>query len=204
MFESALWGLASLIWMLALGAAGWLLADFGSGVIHWAQDRYGSPKWSLFGGVVRDTIRHHRRPRGFLKKPVWKRSWRVGLLAIVVFAVFTGFGAPLAFTLPLVTAIALSNEIHAAAHANASQNGPLISAIQRTGVIQSPLHHAAHHRALKNVNYCTVTNWVNPVLERFRFWRRLEVIIWLVSRNRPRRDPAVRRRQRRIWQRANT
>ncbi|WP_375209774.1 fatty acid desaturase CarF family protein [Hyphomonas jannaschiana] len=182
--------------------AGWLLADLGSGVIHWAQDRYGSPRWPLVGGIVRDTIRHHRKPMGFLDKPVLARSARMIGLALVVLMALLLAGAPLAFALPLSAGIFLSNEIHAAAHAKArSLPGP-VRALQRIGLIQSPLHHAAHHRHLKNVNFCTLTDWVNPVLERARFWRRLEAVIRYAGGIRTRRDPVVRRQQRRRWKAA--
>ena len=204
MIENVFPFISSIFFAIVWALAGWLLADFGSGVIHWAQDRYGSPRWPMIGGIVRDTIRHHRRPRGILNKSIVQRSWRMVSLAVVVLIVFLLAGAPAAFMFPLVVAITLSNEIHAAAHSSPKENGPWITALQRTGLIQSHKHHAAHHRALKNVNYCTITNWLNPVLERIRFWRWLEAIIWMFSRSRPRPDPAVRRQQRRRWRRAAT
>ncbi|MEO0816502.1 MAG: fatty acid desaturase CarF family protein [Pseudomonadota bacterium] len=179
--------------------AGWLVADFLSGVIHWSEDRYGSPKWPVFGGAIRDTIRHHRKPRGFLGKPVWARSWRVFVIGGLGFVVFLAFGILNPFTITLCIAAAISNEIHAAAHASPRENGPVLTWLQRMGIIQSHAHHAAHHRDLKNINYCTITNWVNPLLERVRFWRRVEVLVRLWARQRPRPDPVVRRRQRRRW-----
>lgn len=202
MIEAAFDVLSSVLVTCLWAFAGWLVADFGSGVIHWGQDRYGSPRWPVVGGVVRDTIRHHRKPRGFTQMPFWQRSWRVFCLAAVVGAVFTFIGAPIAFIAPLVLAIGLSNEIHVAAHSSPKNNGVLITTLQSTGVIQSQAHHAAHHRHLKNTNYCTVTNWLNPLLERARFWRRIEVYIRVAFHTRPRRDPVVRRLQRRKWRAA--
>ncbi|MEM7328298.1 MAG: fatty acid desaturase CarF family protein [Pseudomonadota bacterium] len=181
---------------------GWLAADFASGVFHWAEDRYGSPRWPVFGGAIRDTIRHHRRPTSMLKKSVIKRSWRVFVIAAFGFAVFAAFGWLNPFTIALVTGAGLANEIHAAAHNSPQANGRCVAWLQSVGVIQSHAHHAAHHRGLKNVNYCTVTNWLNPILERVRVWRRLETIIKILSNQRPRRDPVVRRRQRRRWQKS--
>ncbi|MEM9054445.1 MAG: fatty acid desaturase CarF family protein [Pseudomonadota bacterium] len=186
-------------WVLCQIVLGWLAADFASGIFHWAEDRYGSPRWPVFGGAIRDTIRHHRRPTGMLKKPVVRRSWRVFLIAAVGFSVFALLGVVNAFTVALIIGAGLANEIHAAAHSGPKENGKLITWLQKTGVIQSHAHHAAHHRGLKNVHYCTVTNWLNPALERVRFWRRLEALIKVVAKERPRRDPVVRRRQRRLW-----
>ena len=186
-------------WVAVQLFAGWMAADFLSGVFHWAEDRYGSPRWPVFGGAIRDTIRHHRKPRGFLSKPVLARSWRVFLIAGLGLSAFILLGWLNAFTLTLVIAAGLANEIHAAAHSTPGENGRLVTTLQRLGVIQSHAHHAAHHRGLKNVNYCTVTNWLNPILERMRFWRRVEAVIRVLTRERPRRDPVVRRRQRRRW-----
>ncbi|MCA8905938.1 MAG: hypothetical protein KDA43_14185 [Hyphomonas sp.] len=182
-----------------LALAGWLAADFGSGVIHWAQDRYGSPRWPLVGGIVRDTIRHHRRPMGFLGKPVLARSARMMALSLFVLGGLLLAGAPGAFAFALAAGIFLSNEVHAAAHTRAEDLPRWVSALQRTGLLQSPQHHAAHHRHLKNVNFCTLTDWLNPVLERVRFWRRLEAMMRLVAGIHTRRDPVVRRQQRRRW-----
>ena len=107
-----------------------------------------------------------------------------------------------AFTAALALGIFVSNEVHAAAHARPSELPGWVRRLQRAGVIQSPLHHAAHHRALKNVNFCTLTDWTNPVLERVRLWRRLEALIRLSRGIRTRRDPVVRRQQRRRWRSA--
>ncbi|MCI4644214.1 MAG: fatty acid desaturase family protein [Hyphomonadaceae bacterium] len=188
-------------WTAVQLMAGWMLADFLSGVFHWAEDRYGSPRWPVLGGAIRDTIRHHRKPRGFLAKPVLNRSWRIFLIAGLALLAFALLGWLNAFTLSLVIGAGLANEIHAAAHSSPTENGRLLTSLQRLGIIQSHAHHAVHHRNLKNVNYCTVTNWLNPVLERVRFWRRLEAVIRILTRERPRRDPVVRRRQRRRWHR---
>ena len=187
------------VWIIIQVFAGWMMADFISGLFHWMEDRYGSPRWPIVGGAIRDTIRHHRKPRGLLKKNALQRSWRVLALTLPGLAIFALLGWLNPFTLSLVIGASLANEIHVAAHCSPEENGPWITALQRTGIIQSHAHHAAHHRGLKNINYCTVTNWVNPLLERARFWRRLEALIKVYTKQRPRRDPVVRRRQRRRW-----
>ncbi|MEL7285425.1 MAG: fatty acid desaturase CarF family protein [Pseudomonadota bacterium] len=197
--EAVFASFAILAWFAVQIVLGWLMADFASGLFHWAEDRYGSPRWPIFGGAIRDTIRHHRRPTNMLKKPVIKRSWRVFAIAAFGLFLFLGFGWLNLFTFTLVAGAGLANEIHAAAHSDSKQNGSIITKLQSVGIIQSHAHHAAHHRGLKNVNYCTVTNWLNPGLERNRFWRRLEALIKICANARPRRDPVVRRRQRRRW-----
>ena len=42
-------------------------------------------------------------------------------------------------------------------------------------------HHAHHHRGLRNSHYCSITNWVNPILDRSGFWRGLEFCIYKMT-----------------------
>lgn len=187
--------------ILGLLFCGWMMADLASGLVHWAQDRYGSPRWPLVGGIVRDTIRHHRKPTFMLNKPIVARSYRVFILGTIVFAILLVLQVHLAFVGAFSLGIALSNEIHAAAHVGAKGRQKLPRLLQKFGVIQSSEQHARHHRELKNSYFCTNTNWLNPLLERFRFWRRLEALVRIVVGARPRSDPSVRRRQLRRWPR---
>ncbi|MFN9421301.1 MAG: fatty acid desaturase CarF family protein [Pirellula sp.] len=47
-------------------------------------------------------------------------------------------------------------------------------------MLQSPKHHAQHHIEPFESKYCVMTDWLNPILDRLDFWRRLEEIIWKV------------------------
>lgn len=187
-----------LVWIALQILTGFLLADFLSGVFHWMEDRYGSPRWPIVGPIIAKTIRHHARPLRITRQPLLLRSAPVFFMVATAFTALylLGWMTPMALT--ALTLLAFSNEIHAWAHQSPEKNGPVISRLQKWGFIQSFSQHAAHHRGLKNTHYCTVTNWLNPVLERLRFWRRVEVLIRVFTRQRPRRDPTVRRRQRRI------
>jgi ubiquitin-conjugating enzyme E2 variant len=71
------------------------------------------------------------------------------------------------------------NEIHRLAHRPALA-GPLIKTLQEIGVIQSPRHHCGHHREPTDTRYCILTDWLNPILDRLRFWSALEHLLeWL-------------------------
>src|ERR1700681_3789977 len=50
--------------------------------------------------------------------------------------------------------------------------------LQRCGILQSPAHHAEHHKRPYANRYCTTTNFLNPVLDDMHFWRGLE---WLIE-----------------------
>lgn len=47
-------------------------------------------------------------------------------------------------------------------------------ALQSVGVLQSPAHHARHHKDPFASHFCAGTNLLNPVLEAIGFWRGLE------------------------------
>jgi hypothetical protein len=44
-----------------------LLADFISGFVHWLEDAYARPEMPWVGGIARENLLHHDKPRDFLK-----------------------------------------------------------------------------------------------------------------------------------------
>ena len=54
---------------------------------------------------------------------------------------------------------------------------PWVRVLQRAGLILSPEHHAIHHAAPQDKYYCITVGWMNPVLEKVRFFRILEAIV---------------------------
>ena len=54
---------------------------------------------------------------------------------------------------------------------------PVARWLQRRRVLLSPEAHAKHHTAPFNAYYCITAGWFNPLLERTRFFRRLEKVI---------------------------
>lgn len=181
-------GLLALMAELCLG---YVLADFATGVIHWFEDRYGKPHWPVLGPSIRSNQLHHERPLAFLDSPVWRRNREVWIVCLVMLGLFwlTGTLSPVSCAFCMTGAFA--NEIHGAAHRPASQNPRWVRRLQRWRLIQHPLQHAAHHRAAKDSNYCTMTNWVNPLLDRAGFFRALEHLIYRATGARPRHDPTV-------------
>lgn len=186
--------LITLTFFSAQVVLGLLLADFVSGLLHWMEDRYGGPNWPVIGPIIRSTIRHHHRPRRMVGVGFMRRNGPTAGIALGFLVFFALIGALNPITITAVLAGAMANEFHNWAHRKESENGPIITALQRCGLIVSPMAHAAHHRGFKNTNYCAVNGWMNPVLEHIRFWRRLEAVIRVVTRYRPRRDPTVKRR----------
>lgn len=176
-----------------------LLADFVSGVVHWAEDTYArfkpKRKVRLINLIARDNEVHHRRPRDFLRRGWWQSSWDLVLVGALILA------SALALNLlswALVVFVVLSvnaNQMHKWAHRNPRENPVVVTWLQRLHLLQNPRHHGKHHGGDKNSHYCVVTNFLNPLLEEVNFWRRLEQAVeWVTGRTPkppyPRRAPA--------------
>jgi ubiquitin-conjugating enzyme E2 variant len=155
-----------------------LLTDFASGVFHWWEDSYGDPYWPVVGThMTRPNILHHYAPRALLDKS-WFISSR-GLLAIsAVIALLAWLAGVLAWPLLLSLGLIVNmNQIHKWSHRSPRHNPLLVRLLQRSGVLQSPSQHRLHHNQERNTNYCILTSFVNPVLERIRLWDGAERLV---------------------------
>lgn len=162
--------------------AAWFIADFISGLAHWAEDRLlKEPEENgLLHGVYIDNVKHHKRPGYLILESWWGNintsaplAWPLafgcllnGRLVIGLAFTFAGFG----------------NLVHRWAH---EIKAPwIVEQLQRTGIFLSFWHHAEHHQKdgvlLKKEEardrYCVMTDYLNPVLDGIGFWRRLERI----------------------------
>lgn len=168
---TALMGLGAGVLQVVLAM---ILVDLIGGILHWWEDTYADPEWPIIGpAVAKPNLEHHVRPRAFTKDTFWKRN-RVIIPIVVALAVpiFLVFGFNI-FTLSLLIAGMFAGEVHVWAHRTPKENGPVINALQRYGLVQNFRHHLNHHSGEKDSHYCVVTPWVNPVLERMDFWSRL-------------------------------
>ena len=171
-------------------------ADFISGVVHWLEDRYGNPEWPVIGHTIRENQQHHFTPRSFLKGTLWTRNREVLAIGAAFLAASWAFDVLNAFPVSAVIFGVMPNEVHASAHRSPQENGRISTGVQEPGLLQSRRHPAAHHRKGKDTNFGVLTNHVNPVLERIRFFQTLEAIVTRVTGVRPRPDLSVNPRYR--------
>jgi ubiquitin-conjugating enzyme E2 variant len=169
---------ASLATGILSGVACLFAVDFITGVIHWAEDT-----WTALGRsklldtyVVRDNIEHHRKPGGIRSGTYWETNRVCIALASVIGCALMLFGVHAWEAYTIVLLASQSNQVHKWAHC---ANPPrAIRALQRCGILQSPAHHAEHHKRPYASRFCTTTNFLNPALDAVRFWRGLE---WLIE-----------------------
>ena len=170
---------------------GLFFADFVSGVVHWFEDRYGNPKWPILGHTIQANQEHHFKPRAFLAGSFFSRNKEVLAIGSLFLLGFWAAGWLNLFTLSAVSFGMFANEFHRAAHRSPQENGRIISFFQKTGLAQSFQHHANHHRKGKDSHFCVMTNYVNPVLERIKFFPAIEQTIRFISGKLPRFDASV-------------
>jgi hypothetical protein len=165
-----------------------MAADFISGFVHWLEDAYAHPGMALVGGIARDNLRHHEKPREFISKSWWESSWDLCLLglAAITAAVLTHHFS--SYVLLLAVLVINANQIHKWAHSNRLETPRPVRWLQQRGVMQTPRHHALHHSGERNSHYCVITNMLNPALEAIGFWRTLESLIKSLAGVSPRRD----------------
>lgn len=156
-----------------------LLADFVTGFIHWLEDSYFSQTTPLLGKwLIEANVSHHQYPQAFLKKSWWESSW--DLLAIGSMILFISFCLHrLTWEVGLFVLIIINaNQIHKWAHITRYEKKPkIIGLLQKLYILQRTSHHGQHHKKPNNTHFCTVTNVLNPVLDKLHFWRGLESLI---------------------------
>lgn len=142
----------------------WLAADFISGFYHWLEDRYAKDDWPIIGKfVAKPNKLHHSAPSAFLVGSYWTRNWTTFAVALPAFAMIFPNKWCLIFAM-----VSQANEVHAWAHQKCNR---WIRVIQSTGILQSPREHGLHHHSPFEVRYCVMSNWLNPILDEFGFWR---------------------------------
>lgn len=149
-----------------------LLTDFVTGIMHFWMDQYGREDMPFVGKhVVEINIVHHRDPRHMTLLGYWKltyTSWMFGgILLLLEWLILGGVGWGGIF---LVVYGSQANLIHKWAHQTPQENGKIVTWLQNMHLIQSPPHHGVHHKAPFDMQFCILTDWLNPILEKTHFW----------------------------------
>jgi ubiquitin-conjugating enzyme E2 variant len=178
--------------ILLQGTVTILAADFVSGFVHWFEDAYARKDTPIIGRLLADAnIEHHSRPRAFIERNWFESSWDLLLIGALVTSTAWALHQ-LTWQVWLFVLVAVNaNQIHKWAHRNPRENGAVVTFLQRIRLLQTQRHHARHHGGQKNTHYCSVTNLLNPVLDRLGLWRGLERAIERLFGLRRRPDPTV-------------
>lgn len=181
------------LWLIALAIPlGVLGGDLVSGIVHWAADTYCSEDTPVVGpSLVRPFRMHHIYPRDICTHNLIETVGNVCILAVPVLSVclYLLWVMPesglLAFAVICVALMAAAtvatNQFHKWAH----QESPSALArwLQRTRLVLEPSHHKLHHTEPFNIHYCITNGWLNPLLNKLKFFRRLEATLRFLGIN---------------------
>jgi ubiquitin-conjugating enzyme E2 variant len=151
-----------------------LVADFLSGLLHWFEDTWLAPGTSAFLDrvIIEPNIDHHRRPGGIREGSYWINNVVCISMTAAAGAVLAAGGVHGWQPYVVLLIASQSNQLHAWAH---TSNPPtVVTWLQRMHLLQTAKEHAVHHRRPYAQRYCTTTSFLNPILDRSRFWYGLE------------------------------
>lgn len=180
-----------LFWLVFLALPlGIALGDFMSGMVHWAADTYGHDDTPFLGpSFIRAFRQHHVYPREICTHNLVSIVGNtcilgVPLLSVGLLVIWTGpvvwWRAFAFFTIAVMTGVTVAtNQFHKWAHQERVSR--FVGWMQQLRLVLSPDHHQLHHSSPFNSNYCITNGWLNPTLERIRFFRGLEATLSLVG-----------------------
>jgi hypothetical protein len=182
-------------WVPVVFFSGILIADFGSGLVHWGADTWGRDDLPVIGPRLLVPFRvHHINPDDFLGRNFVDTNGDVALISIaplVALAMLLPLDeawqrAAAVGGLGLCGAGMLTNQFHQWAHMPAPPR--VVRLLQDARIILGRPEHAAHHDRPYDAHYCITTGWCNRPLETIGFFRRLERAITRLTGARPRHD----------------
>lgn len=181
--------LADALWVGICVVGGFLLADFISGLVHWAGDTLATVNAPFLGKHFIKPFRdHHTDPLLITRHDFIETNGNNCLISVPLLGVLTPTmpeeTGPFFYVCSVLTFLTWfvfgTNQFHKWAHA---PTPPRIAVtLQRWGVILPPAHHDIHHAKPHDKYYCITVGWLNPVLHQLRFFRFLE---WIVARTWP-------------------
>lgn len=151
--------------------------DLVSGLVHWAEDTFGTADTPIYGKwIVVPNIEHHEHPASFTHKTWLQSSWDLTLASALIVGVcwITGHLSWHVWLFAMLGANA--NQLHKYAHMPEHKVPFYLRWCIQAGILQGARHHARHHMGEKNLAYCVITPYLNPILDFLGFWRLLEKI----------------------------
>jgi plasmanylethanolamine desaturase len=175
-------------WSIGLSViGGYVMADFLSGVAHWAGDTVGDEHTPFMGpNFVAPFRKHHVDPMAITRHDFIETNGNSSIVSaplLVGVATMMPVSTGLAFFLCVALAsgcffLFCTNQFHKWAHAE--RRPRLVRWLQRKHLILSPEHHAIHHAPPHDKYYCITVGWMNPILSGLRFFRICEAMLgWL-------------------------
>ena len=178
---------------------GALSADLASGLVHWAADTWGHQAWPIVGPTLIRSFREHHLDQDAITRHDFIET--NGATALILVPVILGVHLSLPhdgsawtrlhyqgalFALSVNLFVFVTNQIHKCSHLERPPR--LVRLLQSLRVILPATHHQGHHTGQHTSRYCITTGWLNPLLDRIRFFRAFERAIQAIFAFEPRED----------------
>jgi len=170
--------------------AAWFIADILTGIFHWFQDSYieTSSKYEYVVALAEDNEFHHNQPAAMTKLSEWENISNSIIIGFPVAALLFAVGSPVVVWLPFIFG-SFGNLVHRYSHLSPNNIPTVIKWMQWTGFFCSPKHHIGHHLGPNGLlskqesfeKYCPMTNYMNPILDRLKFFRAIEYCLSIVG-----------------------
>ncbi|KAL9708170.1 hypothetical protein quinque_011688 [Culex quinquefasciatus] len=186
--------------VLVAAMFGILTADFGSGLVHWGADTWGSVELPIVGkNFLRPFREHHIDPTSITRHDFIETNGdnfmvALPLLGKLAWNFFTRTNAEIqqeyalsAYLFLCSIFIAMTNQIHKWSHTYWGLPRWVLF-LQNHHIILPRRHHRIHHVAPHETYFCITTGWLNWPLEKIKFWSTLEAVIEACTGHKPRDD----------------
>ncbi|XP_053957985.1 plasmanylethanolamine desaturase-like isoform X2 [Anastrepha ludens] len=168
---------------------GIITADFGSGLVHWAADTWGSVDLPVIGkNFLRPFREHHLDPTSITRHDFIETNGdnfmvSIPILGFLAYSFNTkshqdiqqDFGW-ISYLFLCSIFVAMTNQIHKWSHTYWGLPRWVLF-LQNYHIVLPRKHHRIHHVAPHETYFCITTGWLNWPLEKIRFWPALEAII---------------------------
>lgn len=179
-----------------------LFVDFISGLAHWGADTWGKFETPIFGPtLIRGFRMHHLDPNDITKhsfaETCANSSYPAPFVMALSFYYNTNSFVSQTYNWVIIFAIVfgiLTNQCHKWSHMEQIKPNFIVRFLQQSGLIISHQKHHRHHQGDFDTDYCIINGWMNPILEKINFWRRLEALITKYTGYVPREDDVYWRR----------
>lgn len=181
-----------LVWLAALAIPlALVLGDFVGGLVHWAADTYFSEDTPVVGpALIKPFRQHHIFPRDICTHTLVSIVGNacilaVPILALCLYMLWVSQHGLLAFAILLTTLMAAATVATNVFHKWAHQEKPAagVQWLQGMRLVLEPRHHQIHHTEPFEMHYCITNGWLNPLLNKIRFFRRLEATLRFLGIN---------------------
>ncbi|XP_071694334.1 fatty acid desaturase 4, chloroplastic-like [Rutidosis leptorrhynchoides] len=190
--NSIIGSIGSHLWLepILAGFVGYLFADLGSGVYHWAVDNYGDESTPLFGMQIDAFKRHHKWPVVITEHQfanhlhVIARAVTFAFLPINL--IFHDYPIVMGFMASASGCIMFSMQFHCWAHVAKNKLPSIVVALQDARVLLSRSQHGTHHLPPYGKSYCIVSGVWNKFLDENKVFESLEMVVFFMFGVEPR------------------